>query len=196
MRRSQQVAGALRLSAAQPMRAIRTPGGEESVCEDMVVEDCTLDSACQCIRLGCPSDGTIRNGAFRNLKMRGFNGVISVHPVRYLLDDEHGSCRMANICAISFSVEPGITLRNFGDVTFRNIRLKSAKALTLNGTGDTPLRNMRFENVTGAVGDEKPVDMSNVEGIGFERFAGLERFRWMGERPLMHIGHKNGERQK
>ena len=163
------------------MRAIRTPGGEESVCEDMVVEDCTLDSACQCIRLGCPSDGTIRNGAFRNLKMRGFNGVISVHPVRYLLDGEHGSCRMANICvedcdidvkgsAISFSVEPGITLRNFGDVTFRNIRLKSAKALKLNGTGDTPLRNMRFENVTGAVGDEKPIDMSNVEGIGFERF--------------------------
>lgn len=23
------------------------------------------------VRLGCPSDGTIRNGVFRNLKMRG-----------------------------------------------------------------------------------------------------------------------------
>lgn len=88
---------------------------------------------------------------------------------------------MANICvedcdidvkgsAISFSVEPGITLRNFGDVTFRNIRLKSAKALTLNGTGDTPLRNMRFENVTGTIGDEKPIDISNVESICFDRF--------------------------
>ena len=88
---------------------------------------------------------------------------------------------MANICvedcdidvkgsAISFSVEPGIMLRNFGDVTFRNIRLKSAKALTLNGTGDTPLRNMRFENVTGTIGDEKPIDISNVESICFDRF--------------------------
>ena len=88
---------------------------------------------------------------------------------------------MENICvedcdidvkgsAISFSVEPGIALRNFGDVTFRNIRLKSAKALTLTGTGDTLLRNVRFENVSGSVGDEKPIDMSNVEGICFDRF--------------------------
>jgi len=163
------------------MRAIRTPGVEESVCEDMVVEDCTLDSACQCIRLGCPSDGTIRNGVFRNLKMSGFNGVLSDHPIRYLLDGEHGSCRMENIrvedcdidvkgSAISFSVESGIKLRNFGNVTFRNIRLRSAKALKLNGTGDTPLRNMRFENVTGTIGDEKPIDISNVESVCFDRF--------------------------
>ena len=163
------------------MRAIRTIGGEESVCEDMVVEDCTLNSACQCIRLSCPSDGTIRNGTFRNLKMNGFNGVVSAHPVRYLLDGEHGSCRMENIVvencdinvdgsSISFSVEPGVTLRDFGNVAFRNIRLKSRKALVLNGTGDTPLRNVTFEDVSGTVKAEKPIDMSNVEGIRFERF--------------------------
>ena len=163
------------------MRAIRTIGGEESVCEDMVVEDCTLNSACQCIRLSCPSDGTIRNGTFRNLKMNGFNGVVSAHPVRYLLDGEHGSCRMENIVvencdinvdgsSISFSVEPGVTLRDFGNVAFRNIRLKSRKALVLNGTGDTPLRNVTFEDVSGSVKAEKPIDMSNVEGIRFERF--------------------------
>ena len=163
------------------MRAIRTIGGEESVCEDMVVEDCTLNSACQCIRLSCPSDGTIRNGVFRNLKMSGFNGVLSAHPVRYLLDGEHGSCRMENITvencnidadgsAISFSVEPGVTLRDFGNVAFRNIRLKSRKALVLNGTGDTPLRNVAFEDVSGTVAAEKPIDMSNVEGIRFDRF--------------------------
>ena len=163
------------------MRAIRTPGGGESVCEDMVVEDCTLNSACQCIRLSCPSDGTIRNGVFRNLKMSGFNGVLSAHPVRYLLDGEHGSCRMENIVvencdidvdgsAISFSVEPGIVLRDFGNVAFRKIRLKSKRALMLNGTGDTPLRNVVFEDVSGTVAAEKPIDMSNVEGIRFERF--------------------------
>jgi len=163
------------------MRAIRTPGGEESVCEDMVVEDCNLDSACQCIRLSCPSDGTIRNGVFRNLKMRGFNGVLSAHPVRYLLDGEHGSCKMENIVvencdidvqgsAINFSVEPGVTLRDFGNVTFRKIRLKSKKAIVLNGTGDTPLRNVVFEDASGTVAAENPIDMSNVEGIRFDRF--------------------------
>ena len=163
------------------MRAIRTPGGEDLVCEDMVVEDCDLDSACQCVRLGCPSDGTIRNGIFRRLKMRGSNGVVSCHPVRYLLDGEHGSCRMEDIAvedcdidvgdtAIAFSVEPGITLRYFGNVAFRRVRLKSKKALVLNGTGDTPLRNVIFEDMSGAVEAERPIDMSNVEGIRFDRF--------------------------
>ena len=163
------------------MRAIRKPGEKEAVCEDMVVENCTLNSACQCIRLSCPSDGTIRNGVFRNLKMSGNNGVLSDHPARYLLAGEHGSCKMENIlvencdidvdgCAILFSVEPGITLRNFGDVTFRDIRLKSKHTLRLNGTGDTMLRNILLENVTGVVEAERPIDISNVEGIRFDRF--------------------------
>ena len=163
------------------MRAIRTPGGETLVCEDMVVENCTLNSACQCIRLSCPSDGIIRNGVFRNLKMGGVNGVVSAHPVRYLLDGEHGSCSMESITvedceidvsgsAISFSVEPGCRLRDFGNVTFRRIRLKSGKALTLAGTGDTPLRNVVFEDVSGIVEAERPIEMSSVEGIRFDRF--------------------------
>ena len=163
------------------MRAIRTPRGEDSVCEDMVVEDCTLNSACQCVRLGCPSDGTIRNGVFRNLRMRGNNGVVSAHPVRYLLDGEHGSCRMEGIvvencdidvdgAAVAFSVEPGIVLRDFGNVVFRKTSLKSKKAIRLTGTGDTPLRNVVFEDVSGTVEAERPVEMSNVEGIRFDRF--------------------------
>ena len=164
------------------MRAIRTPGENVAICEDMVVEDCTLDSACQCIRLGCPSDGTIRNGVFRNLRMSGNNGIASVHPVRYLLDGEHGSCRMENIAiencdidakgsAIVFSIEPGIELQNFGDVAFRDIRLKSRLAIKLVGTGDTLLRNVRFFNVIGTVCAETPMEMSNVEGVVFNRFA-------------------------
>lgn len=163
------------------MRAIRTPNGEESVCEDMVVEDCSLNSACQCIRLACPSDGTIRNGVFRNLKMRGNNGVVSGHPVRYLRKGERGSCKMENILvencdidvegkAIEFSVEPGVVLRDFGNVAFRKIRLKSKMPLMLNGTGETPLRNVTFEDVSGTIEAEKPIEMSSVEGIRFDRF--------------------------
>ena len=163
------------------MRAIRAPDEKDTVCEDMVVEDCTLNSACQCIRLSCPSDGTIRNGTFRNLKMSGNNGVLSDHPVRYLLADEHGSCKMENITvencdidvggrAILFAVEPGITLRDFGNVTFRNIKLKSNGAITLRGTGDTVLHNVTFENVSGTVAAESPLDMSSVEGVRFDRF--------------------------
>ena len=164
------------------MRAMRGPGDKEYLCEDMVVEDCTLDSACQCIRLTCPSDGTIRNGFFRNLKMRGRNGVLSGHPARYLRAGDSGSCRMEDILisdcdidvwnsAILFNVEKGIVLRAFGNVTFRNIGVKCSGPLQFLGTADTPLRNIRLENVSGVIGAENPLDMSCVENIVFDRFA-------------------------
>ncbi|MBE6397104.1 MAG: hypothetical protein E7046_08885 [Lentisphaerae bacterium] len=163
------------------MRAIRPQDGAFDACEDMVVEDCSLDSACQCIRLTCPSDGTIRNGTFRNLKMRGYNGVVSGHPVQYLRKGDSGSCLMQNILvencdidvrngAILFNVEPGIILREFGNVTFRNVNLKSVLPLQFQGTGDTVLRNIRLENVTGTVAAEQPFDMKCVENITFEHF--------------------------
>ena len=72
--------------------------------------------------------------------------------------------------AVAFSVEPGIVLRDFGNVVFRKTSLKSKKAIRLTGTGDTPLRNVVFEDVSGAVEAERPVEMSNVEGIRFDRF--------------------------
>ena len=163
------------------MRAIRSPNGDSSLCEDMLVEDCTLSSNCQCIRLGCPSDGTIRNGVFRRLRMDGNNGIVSGHPVRYLQDGDHGSCRMENIriedCEIvaknfpiSFWVEPGIALGAYGNVTFRNVRLKGGRPITLQGTGDSVLRNVAFENVIGSVTADVPVEMKSVEGVAFRDF--------------------------
>lgn len=179
------------------MRARRGPGDVDAyVCEDMVVENCSLDSACQCIRLSCPSDGTIRNGTFRNLKMRGRNGVLSGHPARYLQAGDSGSCRMKDILvedcdvdvfgsAILFNVEPGIALREFGNVTFRNIRLKSSRALQFQGTGDTVLRNIRLENVSGTVTATKPMEMSCVENMVFDRFAVTSGFGEKFAKPQM-----------
>ena len=163
------------------MRAIRTRDGDSDLCRDVIVEDCSLDSTCQCIRLGCPSDGTISRGLFRNLRMRGFNGILSGHPTRYLQEGDHGNCRMEDILVedceidveahpVSFWVDPGVTLRAFGNVTFRNIRLKGGRPVTLKGTGDTILRNVRFENVTGVVTADVPVEMRSVSDIDFRGF--------------------------
>ena len=163
------------------MRAMRSGEDDESICEDMVVEECSLDSACQCIRLSCPSDGTIRHGVFRNLKMRGYNGIQSGHPARYLRLGESGSCLMEDITvencdidvsnsAILFNVDKGVTLRGFGNVTFRDIRLKCRNPLQFQGTGDTVLRNIRLENVTGTVEADRPLDIACVENLAFDRF--------------------------
>lgn len=163
------------------MRAIQSPCGDSRVCEDMVVEDCTLDSRCQCVRLGCPSDGTIRNGTFRRLKMSGFNGVVSGHPADYLQDGDHGSCRMENLLVedcdieaenfpISFWIEPGISLGAYGNVTFRNVRLRGKKPITLQGTGDSVLTSIVFDRVSGEVETDRPLDIRSVSGLVFHDF--------------------------
>ena len=163
------------------MRAIQSPCGDSRLCEDMLVEDCTLSSSCQCIRLGCPSDGTIRNGVFRRLRMSGTNGIVSNHPVHYLQDGDHGACRMENLLVedcdidvrklpIALTVEPGITLGAFGNITFRNIRLAGRQPITLRGTGDCVLENVVFDNVRGMVESERPVDMQSVSNVVFRDF--------------------------
>lgn len=160
------------------MRANRAKG-TDLVCEDMIVTDCTLDSACQCIRLSCPADDTIRRGRFARLRMSGNNGVQSAHPLRYIPGWSGGYAKMEDIViedcdidvrgsAIGFWVDPGVRLRDFGNVTFRDVRIKSGKPLLLQGTADAPLRNLRFENVRGTVGAAEPVVMKSVENVAFD----------------------------
>jgi len=138
------------------MRANRLPGGA-SLSEDFVVADCTLDSNCQAIRLGCPSDDTIRDGVFTNLTIRGKNGIASIHPTRYLQPNCTGYCKMENLrfvdcdvdvrnCAILFRVDPGIRLRQFGHVAFSRLVLRPDARIVLAGTADTPLEGVTFES--------------------------------------------------
>ena len=148
------------------MRANRMPGGL-SLCEDLVVSNCTLNSNCQAIRLGCPSDDTIRNGLFKNLRIGGNNGIASIHPVRYLQPNCDGYCRMENLrfedctvdvrgAAVFFTVDPGIRLRAFGNVTFDGLVLGRESRIVLNGSEDSPLVNVDFRNVT-RVGGRPPL---------------------------------------
>ena len=54
--------------------------------------------------------------------------------------------------AILFTVDPGIRLRSFGNVTFRDIRMKRSSKVVLNGTADSPLVNVRFESAADTAG--------------------------------------------
>lgn len=158
------------------MRANRSPDGDSDLCEDLLVENCTLDSACQAIRLGCPSDGTIRRGVFRKLKISGNNGILSYHPLRYLQEGSRGSCALQDLlvedCDISvrgspivFNLDGGITLREFGNVTLRNLRIAATRPIVLKGTAETPLRNMRLENIRGKIAAAQPIEICDVEDL-------------------------------
>lgn len=163
------------------MRAIRGPGGK-SLCEDMTVEDCRLDSTCQCVRLGCPTDGTIRRGVFRRLVMRGANGIFCNHPARWMHPGENGGFGMEDIlfedCDIAvrhypilYQADPGVMLGSLGNTVFRNISIKAHDAIRLLGTGDSPVCNVTFENVTGTLRDSVPLRMESVRGITFKDFS-------------------------
>ena len=163
------------------MRSIISPNGDSALCEDMIVEDCTLSSNCQAIRLGCPSDGTIRNGIFRRLKIRGFNGVVSMNPVRYLQDGDHGNLAMENILVedcdidvtsgpLTFFVESGIKLRSFGNTTFRNLKIKGTRPIRIQGNGFTQVENIRFENIKGELQCPEAITVNSAKGIAFDGF--------------------------
>ena len=52
------------------LRAIQQMFDEPSPCENVAITNCVLDSWCQGIRVGCPSDGTIKNCTFDNLTIK------------------------------------------------------------------------------------------------------------------------------
>ena len=142
------------------LRAMREPGSDEQiVCEDVEVCDCDLDSSCQVIRMGCPSDDIIRHVRFRNIRARGLNGVNFDYPVRYLRPTDEGYMNISDIVFEKFSGDfmgtairivaaPGIKLRNVADITFRNCKLRSMNPLDFTGNFDSPIRNVTLENCT------------------------------------------------
>ena len=142
------------------MRAMREKGcADRIVCEDVLVENCRLNSACQCIRMGCPSDDTIRNVTFRDLRLAGFNGIYFNNPVGYLRSGDEGYLDVHDVLfenvtgslegsAIQIDVDPGIRLRGVRDITFRNVDVQSKEPLRFVGNVHTRFERVRFENVT------------------------------------------------
>ena len=79
------------------LRAMREWKDEHVVCEDVVVSNCVLNSTCQAIRMGAPSDDTIRNALFKDIKMAGNNGIFFDYPIRYTRPYDEGYMDMSNI---------------------------------------------------------------------------------------------------
>ena len=142
------------------LRAIREDGCDaQIVCEDVVIENCRLNSACQCIRMGCPSDDTIRNVTFRDIGMAGRNGIYFNNPTRYLRETDEGYLDVSGIrfesftgelsdSAIQIDVEAGIKLRGVRDILFKDFDVKSARPLRFVGNVHTKFERVWFENVT------------------------------------------------
>lgn len=145
------------------------------VTEDVVVSNCVLNSLCQGVRIGCPSDDTIRNATFRDIVFVGRNGIVSEQPKRYLNAGDSGYLVTSNILFENWKidctrfpvwvcVDEGIVLRDFGHMTFRNIEIKAQFPITVKGHAQAPIRGMRFENMKGTI-QGKALDVEHAPGV-------------------------------
>ena len=150
------------------LRAIRRLPDEPSVCENVVVSNCVLDSRCQAVRVGCPSDDTIRHCLFTNVVCRGRNGIYFENPVRYLRKDDRGFLHASDVrfehfdvdCTgepLRVNVEPGIALRGIERIEVRDLRFRSGRPPFLCGNAETPLRDIVLRDVSGSVASDTPL---------------------------------------
>ena len=159
------------------LRAIRRDATSHFVCEKVLVDNCTLDSRCQGVRLGCPSDDTIRNCAFRNIIFNGHGaGINCNNPYRYLRKNCTGYLSISNIVfsnwqvtsartAISINVEDGIELRAIRDIAFENFKIQSKQPIQLLGTANVCLENISFRNIHGTIENGSPIQAQFVSNL-------------------------------
>lgn len=160
------------------LRAMRERQGDHVVCEDVVVSNCVLNTSCQAIRMGAPSDDTIRNALFKDIRMSGNNGIFFDYPTRYTRPYDEGYMDISNIVfdgfegssrgsSVQIVAEPGIKLRGVRDVTFRNFNVTCAKPLRFVGNHDSVLTNIRLENFKAEVKAKTPFEAVATEPLTF-----------------------------
>jgi polygalacturonase len=164
------------------LRSIQGQLERPAVCENVTVTNCVMDSACQCVRVGCPSDSVIRDCVFSNLVMKGHNGINIDNPARYLMKGDSGSMDLRNIlfsnvtanCSgtpVRVCVDEGVKLAGISGLTFSNFRIKSALPIIVTGNKDTIIRDVTFSNIKAETSGADAivcrhcagVKMSNVE---------------------------------
>ncbi len=139
------------------VRAMRESADQHVVCEDVVVSDCELNSRCQTVRLGIPSDDIIRNVLFRNIKAEGSNGIFADFPTRYLNSDDEGYVDISDITfenysgtftgsALQIVSQPGVKIRRADGFVFRNFDVISTYTLNFIGNAGHEIGSVLLEN--------------------------------------------------
>lgn len=162
------------------LRAMREDESQHVVCEDVIVTDCELNSRCQTVRLGCPSDDTIRDALFKNIKAQGSNGIFADYPVRYLNSDDEGFMDISNIVfdnysgtfngsALQIVSQSGVRIRRADCFVFRNFDVKSARTINFIGNAGHEIGYVLLENFKAEVKAEgNPCVVRGCNGLVFK----------------------------
>lgn len=160
------------------LRAIRhaNDAGREVVTENVVVSNCYLNSACQGVRIGCPSDDMIRNAGFRDIVFEGGNAIVSEQSTHYLETNNRGRLKTSNIlfenwkirCSgrpMDISIGSEVYLEDFGHMVLRNIEFESRCPIRIGGQEKSLVRDIRLECVRGVVHGETALELGHVDGF-------------------------------
>ena len=164
------------------LRAIRRKPDLPAICENVLVNNCVLNSRCQGIRIGCPSDDTIRDCLFSDIIFRGRgNAVLSLHPVHYLRKNCTGYASISNLAFRNFNIdsgaypvyircEDGIELRGIRDLVFENFQVRARHPFLLQGNAGSVLEDISLRNVSGVIEDSTPLEISHVRNLKLDQF--------------------------
>ena len=163
------------------LRAIRRSPDHHAVCEDVTITNCTLDSWCQGIRIGCPSDDTIRRCTFSNITFKGRgNGININNLVRYLRKGCTGYLDLRDLTFTNFvieservplwiNVEDSIRLRYIGAMTFSNFRIRAKQPIRLEGSPETWIDDLRFSEIVSETEDTQAIVANRVSRISMNQ---------------------------
>ena len=161
------------ISTADDSITLRANGARLSAdlgCFDVAVEDCTLSSDCNAVRLGV-GNGTIRDCSFRNIRIR--NTRYAVNAVGAWSRPDKG-VDIRNIMFEDMDIEARgfckFYYRHakesvFDSIKFRNVRGKVREQSIFDDTPKRPFRNLSFENVR-LEGETSPRVTSHVKKGG------------------------------
>lgn len=164
------------------LRAIRKDKSTPAICEHIHVTNCVLSSRCQGIRMGCPSDDTIRHCSFSNIIFRGGgSGIHCESPYRYLRKDCTGCMHISDIAFHNFDIESGrypvrigcegaIALRGIERISFTNFRIKAKAPIYLEGNANTILKEISFNNISGTIEGDCPLHARYVQNLQLNNF--------------------------
>jgi polygalacturonase len=158
------------------LRAIQRVYDAPAICENITVSNCVFDSACQGVRIGCPSDGVIRNAVFDNLVIRSSNnGIISDHPRRYWHEGAPAAdirdIRFANVAItcrrtpIMLRIEEGIRLTRLAGLDFSGLRVRSGLPCLVSGSAETLIEDVRFSDMRVSTSGEDAILLRRCRGV-------------------------------
>lgn len=163
------------------LRAIRHDNDVPSICEQVTVTNCVLNSRCNGIRLGCPSDDTIRNCSFNNIIFKGTgSGIHCEIPFRYLRKNCTGYLNIYNVTFNNFNIycgrypirigiEDGLHVRGIENLHFNNFIINSNMQIYFKGSAKSPLTGISLNNISGVVNSDNPIHTQFVRNLKLEK---------------------------